>query len=121
MFDRKAYMKIYKQKYYKLKRQSLINYSLKWQRANHLSRVWTHMKARCNNPENDSYSNYGKRGIKVLYKSFKDFKKDIGNWPGKGYSIDRINNGHYKRGNCKWATAKEQANNWRTNVRLQHP
>ena len=75
---------------------------------------WNGMKARCENANNNGYKNYGGRGIKVKYKDFHDFHADVGDKPSPELSIDRINNnGHYERGNCKWSTAKEQANNRR--------
>lgn len=79
------------------------------------------MKTRCNNPANHAYKNYGARGIAVSPKwaRLKDFLSDMGLPPSLNHSIDRIDNDrHYEPGNCRWATAKEQARNKRTNVNI---
>lgn len=82
--------------------------------------AWRDIKKRCYNPNNKWYKNYGGRGIKMQedwVMSFQAFYRDIGKRPGKGYSIDRIdNNKNYTKGNCKWSTKIEQDNNRRTNV-----
>jgi len=81
-----------------------------------LYQIWQGMKARCLNPSNKHYANYGGRGIKICDKwinDFNQFVKDMGERP-QGYSIDRIdNNGDYTPNNCKWSTKKEQQRNRR--------
>lgn len=79
-------------------------------------RSWAHMTRRCTNPQDDSYPNYGGRGIRVCDRwlcSFEAFLADMGERP-VGTSLDRINvNGNYEPGNCRWATTKTQARNTR--------
>jgi len=70
---------------------------------------WQNIIDRCSNPNNASYENYNKIKIKICYEwsnkenGFKNFLKDMGECPGKEYSIYKINNnlGYYKE-NCRW-------------------
>jgi hypothetical protein len=85
-------------------------------------RIYKGIKARCYNKNNHAYKHYGGRGIKVSEEwlaSYKSFIDDMGKRPSREHSVDRINNdGNYSALNCRWATAKEQANNTRINVVL---
>lgn len=79
---------------------------------------WYSMIDRCR-PDHRVAANYYARGIRVCDRwsgefGFENFLSDMGPRPGKGYSIDRINNdGIYEPGNCRWATAKQQIDNRR--------
>jgi hypothetical protein len=81
--------------------------------------IWTSMKARCNNPANKDYKNYGGRGITVCdswQHSFEAFLKDMGERPKK-LQLDRTDNEQgYSKTNCRWATPKEQSANRRNTI-----
>lgn len=77
-------------------------------------------KARCTNPDHDSYKHYGGRGIKFLFKSFEEFYKELGPRP-VGMSLDRRNNdGNYEPGNIRWATKATQTYNRRGSYGKKH-
>ncbi len=75
---------------------------------------WGAMRDRCNNPNYWAYKWYGGKGVKICerWNSFEAFLEDMGD-PPLGKSLDRYpdKTGNYEPGNCRWATAIEQARN----------
>lgn len=87
-----------------------------------LHAVWCGMHSRCSNPNARAYSNYGGRGIRVCKRwsgpnGFVNFLFDMGPRPSPRHMVDRYPNrdGDYEPGNCRWATARQNSQNMRTN------
>jgi hypothetical protein len=78
---------------------------------------WCHMHARCYQPNNRKFKNYGERGIIVCdrWHKYENFLEDMGRKPDAKYTLGRVDNdGNYEPGNCRWETAKQQARNRRS-------
>ena len=84
---------------------------------------WKHIKARCLNPKDPSFINYGGRGITMApefkdYIAFRDYVNEhLGPRPSPKHSIDRKENDwHYVPGNLRWATPLQQSQNKRRSL-----
>ncbi len=87
-------------------------------REHPLYKRWNQMRTRCHNPNVNNYKNYGARGIRVCdawNNDFWQFVADMGEPPGPGYSLDRIDSTRgYEPGNVKWSDRTTQNRNRRT-------
>ena len=85
-----------------------------------LYNIWTHIKQRCTNPNDEAYKNYGGRGINICEEwssNFSNFYEwSMFNGYNENLEIDRIdNNKNYSPDNCRWITHQEQQLNKRNN------
>ena len=78
-------------------------------------KVWGGIIQRCENPNDQNFKWYGGKGIRICKRwrnSFEAFLADVGERPGPGLTIDRIEARlGYRPGNIRWATAGEQREN----------
>ena len=85
--------------------------------------AWSTARARCHQPNNQSYPSYGARGIAMCDRwrfgegnksGFECFIADMGKRPSDAHSLDRADNDKgYSPDNCRWATKIEQMRNTR--------
>lgn len=86
--------------------------------------TWHNMLARCEDPSNHNYVNYGARGIRVCerWHDVALYIADIERWLGpkpEGMTLDRICNDHdYRLDNMRYATPAEQLQNRRVAKRV---
>lgn len=87
-------------------------------------KVWSSMKSRCLNPKDQSYANYGGRGVTICnewmgFEAFHAWAMLSGYKPG--LTIERKDNdGNYSPENCTWIPKADQSNNRRMCKQIQY-
>ena len=86
--------------------------------------TWKGICARCSEPSDVGWENYGGRGIENRFQSLADFIAWNDSLPlekayRRGLQIDRKeNDGHYEPNNCHWVAPKRNARNRRDTRRV---
>jgi|HubBroStandDraft_5_1064220.scaffolds.fasta_scaffold27220_3 hypothetical protein len=76
-------------------------------------KIYKGAKERCTNPNSPAHEYYFDRGVQFKFANFEEFYAELGARPTAQHSIDRFpnNNGHYEKGNVRWAVQTEQIAN----------
>jgi hypothetical protein len=95
-------------------RERYKNHGIRWRYEPEYA-IYHTARQRCINKKLKSWPDYGGRGIRFNFRSFKEFIEHIGRRPSIAHTLGRKDNdGHYELGNVAWETRIQQAANRRT-------